>query len=106
MIPIPRSLLCQSAEVRIPVDGFYRGEYAEPVTVGHVRFEPSRTAGGTAYQDQNPVRGTLFLGPDAPDLPAGALVKVEGMEAEAEVAECCPIYGMGGRIHHWEAVLK
>ena len=115
MMPIPRRLLRQACTVRVPRDSFYRGEYEEPVSFGRVCYEPASSIGGTAnsggspHQEQNPVRGTLFIDPRASEgafeVPAGSLVKVDGMETEAVVRECAAIM-CGGRVHHWEVVLK
>lgn len=108
MLPIPKSLLTQTATVKAPIPGGYGGQYAEPVTVEHVRFEPCLSASASTYQLQAPAKGTLFIdaanSSPAFEVPAGSLVSVDGEVSEACVRECCPIQE-AGRVHHWELVL-
>lgn len=108
MLPIPKSLLRQTAAVRVPRDGAFGGEYEEALAIEHVRFEPCAAIRQTDYQLQAPVAGTLFVdavnSSPAMEVPAGSLVSVDGEVSEACVQECRVIRGAGS-IHHWEAVL-
>lgn len=108
MMPIPRRLLTQTAVVRVPVRGGYGGECEDPVTIEHVRFEPSAQIHVHEYQLQAPVRGTLFIdartSSPAMELPAGTMVSVDGEVSEATVQNCETIRD-AGRIHHWEITL-
>jgi hypothetical protein len=111
MLPIPMRVLTSSVRVRIPVDGAggYK-EYADPATIGNVRYELASGVRPTSYQLQDGTTGVLFIDAlnsvGAFDVPAGSLVSVDGAEAECCVAACRRYEGFGGRVHHWEVELK
>ncbi|MBQ9042311.1 MAG: hypothetical protein IJ111_05790 [Eggerthellaceae bacterium] len=109
MIPLPKWLLTSTATVRVPAkSGVYGGEYAEPVTIGRVCFQGAASIKATAYQLQAPVKGVLFIDPNvsegAFEIPAGALVSVDGEVSEATVHECIPVPS-AANLHHWEVTL-
>lgn len=110
MIPLPRRMLRQTAEVRVPKEGPYGGDYEEAVTIERVWFDATASIRRTDYQLQAPVKGLLFIDPkvsrNAFAVPAGSLVTVDGEVSGATVHECCPVRDGRGRIHHWEVVLK
>lgn len=110
MIPLPRRMLRQTAEVRVPKDGPYGGEYEEAKTIDHVWFDASASIRQTEYQLQAPVKGLLFIDPKVSSgafaIPAGSLVTIDGEVSGATVHECSPIKDGRGRVHHWEVVLK
>lgn len=111
MLPIPLCMLTSKIAVRVPEDGAsgYR-ELADPVNIGRVRYEMVAGIRKTDYQLQDGTTGLLFVdavnSTGAFELPAGALVRVDGAEAECCVSACHRFEGMGGRVHHWEVELK
>lgn len=109
MIPLPRRLLRSTATVKVPKEGTpYGGIYEEPVTIERVYFEPTASIRRTDYQLQAPLKGTLYIDPKvsvgAFEIPAGALVSVDGEVSDATVHECLPIPS-AAHVHHWEVTL-
>ena len=108
MIPIPKWLLTSTATVRTPRSGMYGGEFDEPVTITRVCFQGAAALMATGYQLQAPVKGVLFVDPNvsggAFEIPAGALVSVDGEASEATVHECIPVPS-ATKLHHWEVTL-
>lgn len=107
--PIPRRLLTSTALVRVPdASAAYGGEYEAPREVSRVCVQGSDALRPTDYQLRDAASGVLFI--DARNsggafaVPAGSLVSVDG-GPESCVAECRE-YAEGGRVHHWELVLR
>lgn len=109
MIPLPKWLLNSTATVRVPAkSGVYGGEYEDPVTIGRVCFQGESALRRAGYQLQAPVKGVLFVDPNvsegAFEIPAGALVSVDGEVSEATAHECIPVPS-AAKLHHWEVTL-
>lgn len=104
--PIPRRLLTQTAYVRMP-DG--EGSYGPEVRVDGVRLDARAGVRSEDWQLQNALAGTLFVdaanSSPAMELPAGALVRMEGESAPAAVARCVACRDERG-VHHWEVELS
>ncbi len=110
MPPIPLSLLPDSMEVRVPVDSDYGGEYAEAVTVEHVRFDGSMAMVRKGYVLSDGSKGLVYV--DAANstgatdgeggfvAPVGSIVKIGGEELSVVKVVPCP--GFFGAVHHWE----
>jgi hypothetical protein len=108
MYSIPKRLLTDIADVRVPLDTQGYGGYAEAVTLINVRFEQSQETVGGGYAMASPVKGMLYIDAvnteGAFELPAGTMVRINGETAECCVSRCkaCKAYG---QIHHWECEL-
>lgn len=110
MTPIPLSLLPSTMEWRAPEEGEdgLGGEYGDPVTVEHVRFDEQRPRSTGGYSEQyqrfEGPSGTVFI--DARNSrgevpPVGALVSIDGGR-EMPVKAVKPFRGFCGRLHHTE----
>lgn len=110
--PIPKSLLPDDMEVRVPLKGDYGPKFGEPITVRHVRFD--RKAGvseggstvpeGRSYVLSDGPRGTVFIdrinSQGAFAVPVGSRVSIGGEELSVRSVE--ELRESGGRVHHWE----
>ena len=103
--PILRTLLGSGCTVRVPVDGDYGGEYAEPKAIEHVRFCPRAALERTGYVFSDGAKGLLFIdginSTGGFELPVGALVSIDGAP-EVSVISCEPCIGFANELHHWE----
>lgn len=105
--PIPRRLLPQTAWVRLPDE---EGGYSEEeICLKNVRMDEVAASRATDYQLQNAIKGTLFVDvtntEGAFELPAGAIVRMDGEESWAAVDSCTAMRA-DGKIHHWEIELR
>lgn len=104
--PIPLSLLGSSCTVRVPADGKYGGEHADPVEVSHVRFVPrsEMERSGYVFAD-GATKGLLFIDAQnsegAFEVPVGSLISIDGAP-EASAANVVALPGFWGEVHHWE----
>ena len=53
MLQIPKRALPSTASVRVPLEGDYGGGFADPVAIGHVRYEKAAGIRRTDYQLQD-----------------------------------------------------
>lgn len=103
--PIPARLLAEDAVVRVP-DG--TGGYAEGVAVGRVRFVRAQSAVEDAHRSADAGAGKVYIDAvnsvGAFEVPAGSRIDVGGHSYYvAEVKRC---EDFGGRVHHWELVVR
>lgn len=101
---IPRALLPDSMEVYKPDPESTRGgEYLEPVTIGHVRFERAEALNITDHALSDGASGRIWIdasnSDDPFEVPKGAKVVING--ERLFVLTCSP-YKIGKRLHHWE----
>lgn len=110
VLPIPPRYMTSTARVRVPQeDAGGHLAYAEPVTIGRVRYELAANVRATDYQLQDGTTGVLFIDAvtsvGAFELPAGSLVSVDGA-VEACVSACRRYDAGSGTVHHWEVELR
>lgn len=105
MRPIPRTLLGSNCTVRVPIDGEYGGEYAEPRSIERVRLCPRADLERTGYVFSDGAKGLLFIdcinSVGGFELPVGSLVSIDGAP-EVAVTRCETLIGFGNEPHHWE----
>ncbi len=101
--PIPRNLLPDSMVVFEPADD---GEYAEPKTVRHVRFERTHEAANDAHRS-DAIGGKVFVdavtSAGAYEVSAGSRIEIDGVKLL--VKSCSRFAEANGRVHHWELVV-
>lgn len=107
--PIPHYLLGSDCTVRVPADGEYGGEFAEPAGVAGVRLVPRAEMERSGYVfTDGESKGLLFVDAEASEgafrFPVGSLVSVDG-GPEMAVVKNSPIPGYWGEVHHWEVEL-
>lgn len=107
---IPLSELRDDLEVRLPdPKAQYGGEYLDPVTIEHVRFERKEALNPNVYKLADGAQGRIWIDAvhsvGAFEVPKGAKVSVPGKTDSMQVIVCAP-YDVRGRIHHWEADVK
>ena len=102
LTPIPRCVLSEDVRVKVPVDGDYGGEYAEPEDLLCVRVETAQSLAMTGYALVDGCKCVVYI--DAAnsmgrrEFPVGSLVEVDGQWLNAvDVAE----YGVAGLTHLW-----
>jgi hypothetical protein len=102
---IPRWLMRSTAEVRVPADGDYAGEYEDvAMVISGVLYESGSRLDGTDTVLTDGESGTLFV--DAVNssgafaIPVGSLVSIDGAPEVSVVA--VNEYRIGGEVHHWE----
>lgn len=105
LTPIPVSLLPSSVTVCIPSDGDYGGEYEEPRTIDHVRFERAESLIRGGYVLTDGAKGLLFIDAVSSvnpfEIPVGSLLSIDGDEY-ASAGRVTPYEGFNGVVHHWE----
>lgn len=105
---IPKRLLPDTAQVRVPLDTEGYGQFADAVTLTHVRFVQNQETVSGGYALSSVAKGTLFIDAanteGAFELPVGAMVRINDETAEGCVSKCkvCKDFG---RVHHWECEL-
>lgn len=107
--PIPRSLLPDSMEVRLPADSEWGGEHEDAArSVGHVRFEDAATLSAGEYSLSDGSRGLVFVdranSEGAFEVPVNSLVSING-GPEMAVVGCTPCKEFG-EVHHWEVEVR
>lgn len=109
MLQIPKRALPSTASVRVPLEGDYGGEFAEPVAIGHVRYEKAAGIRRTDYQLQDGTTGIVFIdavnSEGAFEVPASSMVSIDGAP-EVCVNACHPREQFAGRVHHWELEVR
>ncbi len=105
MQQIPRKYLCDSMTVREPdASANYEGQYLDPYTIDHVRFEPAGALTTAQYKLADEAQGRIFIDAinsnpgKAPQV--GSKVSVNG-SADMRVLTCTELKGVD-KIHHWE----
>lgn len=102
--PIPGSLRGSTVAVRVPVDSEFGGEYAEPVEIEGVRFQPAETMPRSAYVLSDGAKGLLWVDATsggAFEVPAGSLLSIDG-GAWASAGKVTRCVAFGNDVHHWE----
>lgn len=101
--PIPRNLLTDAMVVCEPTDD---GEYGEPKTVRHVRFERMHEVADDAHRIDC-VGGKVFvdavMSDGAFEVAAGSRIEIDGVKLL--VKSCSRFADANGRVHHWELVV-
>lgn len=114
--PIPFRLLPSTMEVRVPADGDFGGEFAEPVMIGNVRFAsveevtPRLMGGGrTGYVFSDGSKGLVYVdalnSAGAFEVPEGSLVSVDG-GSKMSVVKNTRLEDFDGHVHHWEIEVR
>lgn len=110
MMPqIQRSLLPDTATVRVPADGDWGGEHAEEaVEIRNVRFIERSAVRRTANVFEDGSQGLLIVdavnSAGAFEIPVGSLVQLGDRVLSA--VKCTPYRLYRGRVHHWEVELR
>ena len=101
-------MLCDEMEVSVPDASGYGGEYAEPVTVSHVRLERAEALRQAGYKLADGATGRVFV--DAANsegafrVPVGSKVSIAGDDYQVlSVDEC---RARGPEVHHWEVDVR
>ena len=103
--PIPRRLLPDTMEVRVPTED---GGFDDGMIIEHVRFERTQSiclddhcsadaGAGVVYVDVTNSTGAF-------EVPAGSRVCIDG--ADMVVASCKRLYTVNGHVHHWELEVR
>lgn len=117
LAPLPASTLPSSMEVRAPVaDSEYGDEWADPVTIGHVRFSQASEFGvqgnnavenGYVFQDGS--IGLVYVdavnSAGAFEVPAQSEITIDGGEV-MEVVKTTRQDNLDGTCHHWEIEVR
>lgn len=81
----------------------YDGEYKEPYTIEHVRFERAEALSVKDYQLSDGAKGRIWIdgfhSKGARKVPMGAKVVIDGDTLHVKT---CSTYKVGNRVHHWE----
>ena len=105
---IPRSVLCDEMEVSVPDESGYGGEYADPVTVSHVRLERAESLAQAGYKLADGASGRIYVdalnSEGAFRIPVGSKVSLGGDEYQVLSVDECRAYGPG--VHHWEVDVR
>ncbi len=104
MRQIPLKYLPHTLEVSlIDESADYEGEYLEPFTIEHVRFERVEALNETDYKLADGAKGRIWIdainSSGACDLPVGAKVVIDNQNMR--VLTATP-YFVSKDIHHWE----
>lgn len=102
---IPSRLLTSSAEVRVPADGDYGGEYAsEAATIDGVMYVASSSLDRSQTTLTDGAAGVLFVdalhSSGAFAVPVGSLVSIDGAPEVSAVS--VREFRVGDDVHHWE----
>lgn len=105
MRQIPRAALPDTMSVKVPKDGTYGGEYEEPVTVSHVRFDKAVSLLNRSYVLTDGASGIVYVdavnSDGAFEIPEASLVSLNGDEEEMTVMKSNE-YRTYDSVHHWE----
>ena len=102
---IPKRFLPDSMLVRMP-DSY--GDLGDAVEVSHVRFTRKQSVCGDGHRSADAGAGRVYIdavnSTGAFEVPAGSRVEICGRSYL--VAECKRCEGLGGKVHHWELVVR
>lgn len=102
---IPRRFLPDSMLVRTP-NSF--GDLGDAVKVSHVRFARKQSVCSDGHRSADAGAGKVYVdavnSAGAFEVPAGSRVEIGGHSYL--VAECKRCEGFGGKVHHWELVVR
>lgn len=104
-MPIPKSMLVYTIEVRLP-DGI--GGFNDGVVVEHVAVQMEQSVCADEHRSADAGAGVVFIdathSKPAMDVPAGSRVVLGGQSYL--VAKAARIEATHGRVHHWELTLR
>lgn len=102
---IPARLLPDSMDVRVALGA---GRFADPVTVGHVRFVRVQEESDDEHRDADAGAGRVYMdavnSPGAFEIPVGSRVWIRGRSYLVWKSRACE--GNIGEVHHYEVDVR